>query len=104
MVKRKRTRRGRRQCYGAIVANGDRDGFDGTGERSADTAGERTRATHLRLAWSNPCPPPPKRPIDLAAAIEGHLSGRFGLSDQQFLRLFARREPVRPEWASAAIR
>ncbi|PYQ55633.1 MAG: hypothetical protein DMF78_01420 [Acidobacteria bacterium] len=74
--------------------------FDGTGEGT----GERTGPSHLRLAWSNPSPPPPKRPIDLAAAIEGHLSGRFGLSDQQFLRLFARREPVRPEWASAAIR
>jgi len=57
----------------------------------------------LRLAWSNPCPPAPKRPIDLAAAIEGHLSGRFGLTDQQFLRLFARREPGRPEWAAAAF-
>ena len=72
------------------------EGFDGAGEGACPN--------HLRLAWSNPNPPPPKRPIDLAAAIEGHLSGRFGLTDQQFLRLFARREPAPPEWAAAGLR
>ena len=71
---------------------------------SIDSDGPSERTTHLRLAWSNPSPPPPRRPIDLAAAIEGHLSGRFGLTDQQFLKLFARREPVRPTWAAAATR
>jgi hypothetical protein len=71
---------------------------------SFDGDGEQAPPSHLRLAWSNPAPPPPRRPIDLAAAIEGHLAGRFGLDDDQFLRLFARREPVRPAWASAATR
>jgi len=75
-----------------------------TSGESFDAPGDRARPSHLKLAWSNPSPPPPKRPIDLASAIEGHLSGRFGLTDEQFLRLFARREPVRPEWAAAAIR
>jgi hypothetical protein len=75
-----------------------------TSGESFDGPADGARPTHLRLAWSNPSPPPPKRPIDLASAIEGHLSGRFGLTDEQFLRLFARREPVRPEWAAAAIR
>jgi hypothetical protein len=75
-----------------------------TSGESFDGLEDSAHPRHLRLAWSNPSPPPPRRPIDLATAIEGHLSGRFGLTDQQFLRLFARREPVRPEWAAAAIR
>ena len=45
---------------------------------------------HLRLVWSNPCPPAPRRAVDLAAAIERHLSGGDGLSDEEFLRVFAR--------------
>jgi hypothetical protein len=63
------------------------------------------RPSHLRLAWSNPCPPSPRKPLDLASAIEGHLSGSDGLTDEEFLRLFARRAvPVRPAWAEAAAR
>jgi hypothetical protein len=59
------------------------------------------RPSHLRLAWSNPCPPAPRRPLDLASAIERHLSGADGLTDEEFLRLFARRAvPVRPAWAA----
>ncbi len=45
---------------------------------------------HLRLVWSNPAPPLPRRPIDLAVAIERHLSGHDGLSDAEFARVFAR--------------
>jgi hypothetical protein len=61
------------------------------------------RPTHLRLIWKNPAPPTPRVPIDLAAAIERHLSGSDGLSDEQFLKTFSRREVVdRPAWAQAA--
>ena len=44
----------------------------------------------LRLVWSNPCPPPP-RPLGLDQAIERHLLGRDGLSDEAFIRLYAGR-------------
>ena len=60
------------------------------------------RPAHLRLVWKNPSPPAPRVPIDLAAAIERHLSGSDGLSDEQFLKTFSRREVVeRPAWAQA---
>jgi hypothetical protein len=49
------------------------------------------RPSHLRLVWTNPSPPPPRAPLDLAVAIERHLSGRDGLSDEQFLKTFSRR-------------
>jgi hypothetical protein len=52
------------------------------------SAGERTQGPLLRLVWSNPCPPPPRR-LALDQAIERHLLGRDGLSDEAFLRLFA---------------
>jgi hypothetical protein len=59
--------------------------------------------SHLRLVWKNPRPPAPRVPIDLAAAIEHHLSGSDGLSDEQFLKTFSRRDVVeRPAWAEAA--
>jgi hypothetical protein len=61
------------------------------------------RPSHLRLVWKNPSPPTPRGPIDLASAIERHLSGTDGLSDEQFLKTFSRREVVeRPAWAQAA--
>jgi hypothetical protein len=64
---------------------------------------ESPRPTHLRLIWKNPAPPTPRVPVDLAAAIERHLSGGDGLSDEQFLKTFSRREVVeRPAWATAA--
>lgn len=44
----------------------------------------------LRLVWSNPCPPPP-RPLGLDQAIERHLLGRDGLTDEAFIRLYAGR-------------
>jgi hypothetical protein len=60
------------------------------------------RPSHLRLVWKNPAPPAPRVPIDLASAIERHLSGSDGLSDEQFLKTFSRREAVeRPAWAQA---
>ena len=55
-----------------------------------DSGGETGRPSGLRLVWSNPCPPPPRRPMDLAAAIEGHLSGGDGLTDEQFVKVYAR--------------
>jgi hypothetical protein len=44
----------------------------------------------LRLVWSNPCPPPPRR-MGLDQAIERHLLGRDGLSDEAFVRAYAGR-------------
>ncbi len=67
---------------------------------SADAPG---RPTALRLVWRNPAPPTQRRPINLAAAIERHLSGGDGLTDEQFLRVYARRGlAARPAWAEAA--
>jgi hypothetical protein len=60
----------------------------------------------LRLAWANPqaverqdepradlrlvAPPvEPGRPIKLDLAIERHLTGHYGLSDEQFLLVFS---------------
>lgn len=42
----------------------------------------------LRLVWSNPAPPPPRR-MGLDQAIERHLLGRDGLTDDAFIRLYA---------------
>ena len=67
----------------------------------SEAAVDLSRA-HLRLVWSNPAPPPPRVPIDLAQAIECHLAGRDGLSDEEFLATYARRAPRRPGWARAA--
>jgi hypothetical protein len=50
------------------------------------------RPPHLRLAWSNPNPPLPRRPLDLALAIQRHLAGADGLSEEQFLRAYSGRE------------
>ena len=71
---------------------------------TVDTGGDGGRPAALRLVWSNPCPPAPRRPIDLAAAIERHLSGSDGLTDEQFLRVYSRRDlDARPAWAHAAL-
>src|SRR5687768_11439529 len=43
---------------------------------------------HLRLVWSRPATPAPPR-VNLAQAIERHLAGQDGLSDDQFLLLYA---------------
>jgi hypothetical protein len=45
---------------------------------------------YLRLVWSNPNPPLPRRPMNLATAIEQHIAGHFGLTDEQFATLFAK--------------
>lgn len=45
---------------------------------------------YLRLVWSNPKPPAPRRPMNLATAIEQQMAGHFGLTDDQFLTLFAK--------------
>jgi hypothetical protein len=50
------------------------------------------RPQHLRLIWSNPNPPLPRRPLDLAVAIQRHLAGLDGLSQEQFLRAYSGRE------------
>lgn len=48
------------------------------------------RPPGLRLVWSNPSPPPPRR-LALDQAIERHLLGRDGLSDEVFVRTYAGR-------------
>jgi hypothetical protein len=49
------------------------------------------RPSYLRLVWSQrevrPQPPRPK--VNLALAIERHLSGQDGLSDEEFVVLHA---------------
>jgi len=48
---------------------------------------------HLRLVWSRPAdlpPLPPRRPVNLAIAIERHLQGADGFSDEQFVVMYAR--------------
>ena len=61
------------------------DGMEG----GQDDGGSRF-PPYLRLVWSNPTPPPPRRPMNLAVAIERHLAGQDGLTDDQFVRLFAK--------------
>lgn len=45
---------------------------------------------YLRLVWSNPEPPVPRTPLNLATAIERQMAGQFGLTDEQFASLFAK--------------
>ena len=56
---------------------------------------------HLRLVWSRPAdlpPLPPRRPVNLAIAIERHLQGATGYTDEQFAVVYAR--PARPRTRS----
>ena len=53
--------------------------------RNVDT---KAPAPGLRLVWSNPAVQPRPR-VDLALAIERHLSGADGLSREQFLALYS---------------
>jgi hypothetical protein len=70
---------------------------------TVDPASDAPRPAHLRLVWKNPAPPVPRAPVDLATAIERHLAGGDGLSDEQFLREFSRRPLLsRPAWANEA--
>jgi hypothetical protein len=74
-----------------------------SGGDTSEQASDLQKPSHLRLIWKNPLPPVPRAPVDLAAAIERHLAGGYGLSDQEFLRQFSRRELVdRPAWADTA--
>jgi hypothetical protein len=45
---------------------------------------------YIRLVWSNPTPPAPRKKLNLAVAIERHLAGADGLTDDQFVTLFAK--------------
>jgi hypothetical protein len=57
-----------------------------------ETAAENRYPPYLRLVWSRPAdapPPPPRRPTNLALAIERHIAGEDGLSDQEFVRIYA---------------
>lgn len=53
-----------------------------------------TAHPHIRLVYSRPAglpPLPPRRPVNLAHAIERHLQGWDGFTDEQFAVVFARR-------------
>ena len=55
-------------------------------------AAEGRYPPYMRLVWSRPAdvpPPPPPVRTNLAIAIERHMAGAYGLSDQEFVRLFA---------------
>jgi hypothetical protein len=59
-----------------------------------DPRPERQYPPYLRLVWSRPLgydapPPPPRRLTNLALAIERQMAGSYGLTNQQFARLFA---------------
>ena len=53
-------------------------------------------ASPLRLVWSRPAAQVRRGPqrIDLAVAIERHLAGQDGLSDEQFAVLYATGRPA----------
>jgi hypothetical protein len=53
--------------------------------------------SHLRLVWSNPDPPVRPRPqrVNLAVAIERHLAGEDGFSEQEFLLHYSGRRASR---------
>jgi len=55
---------------------------------SLEVVPEPDATPRLRLVWSNPNPAPPRRSC-LATAIERHLAGRDGLTDEAFLRLYS---------------
>ena len=60
-------------------------------EETAETA--PAPHPHLRLVWSRPADLPPlpaRRPVNLAIAIERHLQGADGFSDEQFAVMYAR--------------
>jgi hypothetical protein len=59
----------------------------------ASTDAVPTPHPHIRLVYSRPAdlpPLPPRRPVNLAIAIERHLQGADGYSDEQFAVVFAR--------------
>jgi hypothetical protein len=48
---------------------------------------------YIRLVYSRPAnlpPLPPRRPVNLAIAIERHLQGADGFTDEQFAVVYAR--------------
>jgi hypothetical protein len=57
-------------------------------EMEQEAALEPDPTPRLRLVWSNPNPAPPRRSC-LATAIERHLAGRDGLTDEAFLRIYS---------------
>jgi hypothetical protein len=53
---------------------------------------ERPRPPYLRLVWTRPAdapPPPPRRLTNLAMAIDRQMAGEYGLTNEEFARLFA---------------
>jgi hypothetical protein len=53
---------------------------------------EHRHPSYLRLVWSNPRPVlTPRQRVDLALAIQRHLTGADGLSREQFLAVYSGR-------------
>ncbi len=62
-------------------------------DATTDAAPTPTPHPHIRLVYSRPAdlpPLPPRRPVNLAIAIERHLQGSDGYTDEQFAVVFAR--------------
>jgi len=62
-------------------------------EDALDAAPTPTPHPHIRLVYSRPAnlpPLPPRCPVNLAIAIERHLQGSDGFTDEQFAVVFAR--------------
>jgi hypothetical protein len=58
-----------------------------------DTTDAAPTHPYIRLVYSRPAhlpPLPPRRPVNLAIAIERHLQGSYGCTDEQFAVVFAR--------------
>lgn len=63
-------------------------------DTSVEPASPGVPHPHIRLVYSRPAhlpPLPPRRPVNLAIAIERHLQGSDGYTDEQFAVVFARR-------------
>jgi hypothetical protein len=62
-------------------------------DAAPDDAPPPPQHPHIRLVYSRPAdlpPLPPRRPVNLAIAIERHLQGADGFTDEQFAVVFAR--------------
>ena len=62
-------------------------------DATTDAAPTPTPHPHIRLVYSRPAhlpPLPPRRLVNLAIAIERHLQGADGYTDEQFAVVFAR--------------
>jgi len=75
-------------------------------DAAIDDAPTPTPHPHIRLVYSRPAslpPLPPRRPVNLAIAIERHLQGADGYTDEQFAVVYARPAAAEGERASSTL-